>query len=232
MTVFTTIQRKHAQAIYNPQAAHQYRQSDSKYFSDVGDGGKFAFVREAARSFSRPEILDMGCGTGRYFHCCENARSIVAFDLCRPMLALAKTPIGATVPVSLVQSSIDEIEFKRASFDLIYCMGVFGGTLPLTKATIAKVARWLKPDGMFAFDMIEMFLEPEAGTWRSRLAERVRPCLFGPMRDYVDAKLMKFTMDRWNLWLMLKVHFDDVAITQFEGRGRIDLLCVGEKALK
>lgn len=225
--IFYRILRKQALSVYTPEAAADYRLSDVDYYNFSKGKGKLAFVHNAARFHLKPTILDMGCGTGRYFHCCDNAKSIVAFDLSHSMLLEARKPIaGANAPVALINSSLDEIEFKRLSFDLVYCMGVFGCVLPLDDSILIKVARWLKPGGAFCFDVIQGYVEPSQGTWRSRLAKKIQPYLFGPAKAYVDAKLMGFTIDRPGLDALVSERFEKVEIQEFAGRGRMDLLCM------
>lgn len=219
--------RKHALSIYTPPHAESYRLSDENYFNTAKDTGKFPFVRDAARSFTNPTILDVGCGTGRYFHCFNNAERIVAFDLSYPMLLQARNPIvGVEAPLMLLNGSIDEMEFKQGSFDLVFCMGVFGCSLPIDRSILFRVAQWLKPEGVFCFDAIERFLEPSHGTWRSRLAEKIQPYLLGPLKAYVEAKLMGFTISRENLETLVSEEFENVEIREMAGRGRMDFLCL------
>jgi SAM-dependent methyltransferase len=224
--------RKYALVRFTPSYAASYRLSDNEYYNRSQHTGKFEFIRNGALSYQAPTILDMGCGTGRYFNCCNNARFIVAFDLSRAMLLQAKNPVAEVLaPFSLLNSSVDEIEFKSRSFDMVYCMGLFGDSLPLESWILIKVAKWLKPGGCFCFDVIEQWFGIQSpGTWRSRLAEKIRPYFFGPAKAYLDAKLMGFTIDRSTLRDLVSQYFDQVEIRDITGAsgGRLDLLCAAK----
>ena len=227
--IFTRTLHSHALSTYTRTYAKSYRSSDDTYYSSSHDTGKFAFVQKVSSSYHAPAVLDMGCGTGRYFHCYNNAQSVVGFDLSRPMLLEAKNPVGGIRnSITLINSSLTEIEFRRSSFDVVICMGMFGGISPLEESIVCKVSGWLKPGGCFCFDVIERWLvAPTPGTWRSRVADKMRPYLFGPAKAYIDARLMQFTVSRSNLHSFLCPYFNEVQISDSIGASgkRVDLLC-------
>ena len=143
---------------------------------------------------SRARVLDLGCGTGRYFHCFTESATIVGVDICRPMLERARQPVGgARAHLALVESTLHDVAFQPASFDAILCMGVFGNNCPFDPFIAATLARWLIPTGVLHCDIVERHIGPASATWRSRLALWVAPYLHGRAQAYVEAKLHRFT---------------------------------------
>ena len=68
------------------------------------------------------DVLDLGCGTGRYFHALRDVRRLVGIDVSAPMLERALMPVdGATVAIEsiqLVQGDFLQHEFEPGEFDL------------------------------------------------------------------------------------------------------------------
>ena len=51
-------------------------------------------LRELSSSFGHDiSVLDLGCGTGRYFHCVINARRLTGIDISLHMLQEARNPV-------------------------------------------------------------------------------------------------------------------------------------------
>jgi ubiquinone/menaquinone biosynthesis C-methylase UbiE len=79
--------RRKAESSYSPVLAAQYREADQQAKDTDAHAGKCAIVRALSESFGREiDVLDLGCGTGRYFHCVKNVRSLVGVDPSAHML--------------------------------------------------------------------------------------------------------------------------------------------------
>ncbi len=117
-------------------------------------------LRRICRSFKHPiRVLEIGCGTGRYFHWLENTDLLVGTDISPEMLRLAEHPLHETDvtarEIRLIRSNLYETDFEPASFNFIYSLGVFGFGAELTPEMCAKFARWLVPGGCLYFDALE-----------------------------------------------------------------------------
>jgi ubiquinone/menaquinone biosynthesis C-methylase UbiE len=221
-----------SKAIYSAEAARCYKESDVRYYYDETNGGEneiFLLVKTSAASFGYPiTVLDLGCGTGRHFHSIESLKHLVGVDCSRPMLEEATAPIvGVNGLCSLTESSLFEIEFKPQSFDMVYAMGVFGCVCVLDSYIVGKVARWLKPNGLFVFTAVKS--APRAETWKSRTAGLIAPLLLGPPKRYVVAKLRDFFMGPERVKQLICPVFSDLTITDCISGSRVDLLCVARK---
>src|SRR6266404_7586209 len=68
--------------------------------------------------------LDVGCGTGRYFHCLENVFHLTGMDISEEMLAAAASPVLqekiTASEVRLVRLNIHLASFPTESFYFIY----------------------------------------------------------------------------------------------------------------
>ena len=69
-----TLLRRNAEAEYATSAA-SYRQSDDFAKELESHAGKCSIIGELTTRFTSPaRLLDLGCGTGRYFHCVRNVQ--------------------------------------------------------------------------------------------------------------------------------------------------------------
>ena len=74
--------------------AHDYRAQDEEHICGHDYNHLSRLLREITSAFDREiRVLDLGCGTGRYFHCVENARELVGLDLSQQMLDAARNPV-------------------------------------------------------------------------------------------------------------------------------------------
>src|SRR6185436_9753178 len=72
----------------------QYRRDDEVEVQTQNHRRLTQSLKQICRSFSHPiNVLDVGCGTGRYFHCLENVASLVGMDISEEMLAAAAHPV-------------------------------------------------------------------------------------------------------------------------------------------
>jgi ubiquinone/menaquinone biosynthesis C-methylase UbiE len=75
---------------------------------DLGD-----ILARVSDSFKHPiSVLDLGCGTGRYFHCLQSTERIIGVDASPDMLAQARHPVWAskiTASVDLICANIFEL---------------------------------------------------------------------------------------------------------------------------
>lgn len=147
-------------------------------------------LRRICRSFSRPiRVLEIGCGTGRYFHWLENVERLVGTDISAEMLKQAEHPVLAheitARQIQLIQGNVYEMHFEPGSFDFIYSLGVFGYGAVVTPELCVKLHRWLAPGGWLYFDAIEV---PHCPSGKARLKEAVYAHLPRSVQEWLDAR--------------------------------------------
>jgi SAM-dependent methyltransferase len=153
---------------YVPQLARGYDTSASRYRADdeievcsENHRRLGAILRSICREFPRPiRVLEIGCGTGRNFHCLENVELLVGTDLSAAMLKFAECPVRAkevtAKHIRLLQGDIAAMEFPAASFDFVYALGVFGYGAKWSQELSDKAYTWLAPEGRIFFNAIEV----------------------------------------------------------------------------
>src|SRR5688500_7403301 len=85
-----------ARRAYGSRRALAYRQYDEAPMESGGSKNHWCtLLRDLSRSFDRKiDVLDVGCGTGRYFRCLCNVRRLVGVDISEHMLEQARNPAG------------------------------------------------------------------------------------------------------------------------------------------
>ena len=226
--------RKNAESSYSPDSAASYRLADEVAKETESHAGKCDIIKSLSRRFTGPvAVLDLGCGTGRYFHCIENLQHLVGVDPSPNMLVQARKPVmGVTRNVRLVRSSLQEVAFARQSFDLAICVGVVGVWCALDELMLRRVAGMLRRNGVLFLTAVKH--QPMPMTLKRRVALALRPILLGAPRRYVEMRLRQFTTSELRVRALARKHFADVQITEWQSpTGRVDLHCVfsGPKAV-
>jgi SAM-dependent methyltransferase len=186
-----------AAALYTEAYAEQYRAYDESIRPGQAAERLGRWLHDVCARFDRPiDILDLGCGTGRYFHAVANARRLVGIDASRAMLDRARHPVGnlTSVPgVTLVEGDFLIYDFQSAEFDLVYSIGVLAEHSPFNEALASRVKRWLRSGGRFAFTTVHpesasvpRTLKRRVGGWVLPLARRAP----ASMRRGLRARLM------------------------------------------
>jgi SAM-dependent methyltransferase len=191
----TTPWAERAARLYDGPYARRYRACDDGLV-DVGATRALAeWLRSVTSRFNTPiDVLDLGCGTGRYFFALENVRRLVGLDASDAMLAEAKSPPHAdrvrAGSITLVHGDLLTHPFSAGEFDLVYSIGVLAEHAPLTRELVQRVHGWLRAGGRFAFTTVH----PESPTvtrgLTRRVAQAVSPLIPAPLRQTLHARLM------------------------------------------
>jgi SAM-dependent methyltransferase len=162
-------------AILDRSGSAQYRESDEievqtenhKHFCDR--------LRQISVSFGkRIAVLDLGCGTGRYFHCLKNVETLLGVDVSLEMVKQARYPVkGDAVTIGridLVSANILDLHL-RERFDLIYSIGVFGEFVPWDITICNRLHDALKPGGKLFLTAVDVFSKYSNMSMKRRVAE-------------------------------------------------------------
>ena len=150
----------------NLQAAYrkvhvQYRRDDELEVNTSHHRRLALILEQITSSFGHPiSVLDMGCGTGRYFHCLKNVERLVGVDLSPEMLQAAQVPVRqgeiSAEKIELFQANAHLVSLPAESFDFIYSLGMFGHGCPVTVDLCNKFCSLLKPGGTLFFNVLEL----------------------------------------------------------------------------
>jgi len=97
--------------------------------------------------------LDLGCGTGRWFHILKKAERAIGVDLSRDMLNKAKEKIKVDnySDIALIQADLFHLPLKENLFDCVVSIGVLAEHAPLNDDIFDEVKHILNKDGIFFF---------------------------------------------------------------------------------
>ena len=176
--------------------------------------------------------LDLGCGTGRYFWAVLGAGELTALDASAAMLGKAARPVHADrvhARVTLVHGDLATHEFPAASFDLVYSIGVLAEHVALDTRVVARVQRWLRPGGRFAFTTVH----PESPSVPKTLLRRVAgvaaqlaPAV-NPLRERLLARGLY--ADERRVSELLAGGFAIETLERFESEAHLHCRCVARR---
>ena len=192
-------------ALYDAEYARKYRTRDEE-LDQVGTYHELVrWVGDVCDRFDHPiDVLDLGCGTGRYFWGLRNVTALTGIDASEPMLQEAARPTHASDisarQITLVKGDVAKHPFAPASFDLVYSIGVLAEHVALTRDLAVRVASWLRPGGRFAFTTIDPHSPDVPKTTQRRIATALLPITPGALGDSLHRRLMVGGMygdERW-----------------------------------
>ena len=193
--------QRNLKSVYlTPSNAEGYREYDDKPYDSyaVKFGHK---IEEICNTFDKSiNILDIACGTGRYFHRLQNVQILHGVDFSIHMLEKAKNPTRVTSldwwkntsEVKLFCNTADDYcrNSKTGYYDFIYSIGAiaeygYPEGIIATRPLFNNIARILSPGGIFLFTVheqnyttegIKEFLE---NTLMSKMQIRTEDISFG-----------------------------------------------------
>jgi SAM-dependent methyltransferase len=235
VTVMTRWGRKAAE-LYRPDYARRYRAHDDG-IETTGPYVQFCRWLEmiGGRFSGDIDVLDLGCGTGRYFCALRRARSIVGIDASPAMLAEARTPIRAdeirAASVELVEGDFVAHDFGESRFDLVYSIGVLAEHTPLDARVVANVQRWLRPGGRFAFTTVHPDSSSVPQTLPRATGRLVLPLTGGALRRRLRDRLTAGGLyaDDHLIHERLDDAFEIETIDHMESEAHFHCLCVARR---
>jgi SAM-dependent methyltransferase len=235
VTAATQWGRKAAE-LYRAEYARRYRAHDDE-LATVDAYARFcAWLGDICDRFGRDiDVLDLGCGTGRYFRAVRHARTLTGVDASPAMLAEARAPVAAAdisvASIDLVQADIVTYDGGAARFDLVYAIGVLAEHTPFDGRVVSNVFRWLRPGGRFAFTTVHPDSPSVGPTIARRLARLALPLTAGPMRRRLHERLTSGGLyaDEALVRERLAGRFEIESLARVESEAHLHCLCAARK---
>lgn len=180
-------------------------------------------------------VLDIGCGTGRYFWALKGVRELVGLDASAAMLEHARKPYASDKiqieSLILVEGDVFRTSFEPARFDVIYSIGVLAELSPLDQALVDRVTGWLKVGGRFAFTAVRPDSPSMPKTLRRRLALWMARWAPNPLAAVLRRRLMSGGLyaDEQAIHDLLTPSYVIESLTNFQSEAHLHCLCVARK---
>lgn len=195
--------------LYGRGYSHHYRQSDdgeskTAYYLNLSD-----HLKSLSLSFGKQiDVIDLGCGTGRYFHVLQNVNRLYGIDISEHMLAEARNPVLGTntsaKEIVLIHGGVEKLdEFPERSVDLVYAIGILGNHCLLDVGLCNAVHRILHDGGVFYFsvpDADNRTLKPK--TLKRRVMEGVYPMLPTKAKKFLDERWLDMSLSKKEIQLI------------------------------
>ena len=225
-----------ASTIYDPAYARRYRAHDDEFESSEPCRRFAEWLRQLSAAMTPPiDVLDLGCGTGRYFWALTGVDELVGIDASPAMLAEARVPHNAALitarTVRLSEGDIASYPFSEGRFDLVYSIGVLAEHAPLDASIVARVERCLKPGGTFAFTTVHPDSPSVPRTMKRTIGRAIEavtpPSLAGPLRERLLAR-GRYADER-RVGELLEPRFVIESLFRFESEAHLHCWCVARK---
>jgi SAM-dependent methyltransferase len=186
---------RRAEALYTTAYARKYRVHDDELRGVETYRAFCDWLTNVCARFGRTiDVLDLGCGTGRYFAALTNVGELVGLDVSAAMLDEAAHPIDAgritARAIRLVRGDLLTHAFPDGSFDLVYSIGVLAEHTPLDRRVVANVSGWLRSGGRFAFTTVHPDSWSVRRTVRRSVGRAMLPFMSGELRRRLHRRLV------------------------------------------
>lgn len=225
-----------AESLYDHDYAQRYRHRDEELTGAESYQALVGWLGSVCARFDHPiDVLDLGCGTGRYFWGVTNVATLTGIDASADMLAEARHPVHAdrirAESVVLVKGDLAMHDFAPSRFDLVYSIGVLAEHAPLDAALVARVWQWLRPGGRFAFTTVHPESADVPRTLPRRVATLLLPVLPGALGNRVHTRLMAGGMYGDERWVTnrLSVGFEIETLERYRSDVHLHGRCVARK---
>ena len=236
MSGYVTEWGRKAADLYATDYARRYREHDDQLGSVDAYLAFCGWLREVCQRFEAPiDVLDLGCGTGRYFSAVTNVNRLVGLDASGPMLTEAAHPHAAdritARSVQLVEGDALTYGFAPGSFDLIYSIGVLAEHTPFDARIVSNAAAWLRPGGRFAFTTVHPESASIPRTLPRAIGGALAPFSPGPVRRWLRTKLTADGQyaDESLIAERLGTGFSIESMSTLESEAHLHCLCVARR---
>ena len=225
-----------AEELYRPDYARAYRRHDDELDRVAAYEMFCSWLGGISASFPRPiDVLDLGCGTGRYFSALRNVRSIVGIDASAAMLEEAERPLRAdrisAASIDLVHGDLMDHDFGQGRFDLVYSIGVLAEHSPLDARSVANVARWTRAGGRFAFTTVHPDSASIPRTFGRTIGRLLLPIATGGLRRRLRQRMASGGLYADEAWIreLLEPAFVVESLTRVHSEAHLHALCVARR---
>jgi SAM-dependent methyltransferase len=225
-----------AASLYDESYARRYRDRDDQLEAVSSNRALIEWLGGICDRFDHPiDVLDLGCGTGRYFWGLRKVASLTGIDASAPMLEEARHPIHAErldgIPITLIHGDVMTHAFTEGSFDLVYSIGVLAEHVPLDQSVVNRVHAWLGPGGRFAFTTVHPESPSVARTMPRRLAMAAVSLLPADMTTALHQRLVGFGTYADERWIssVLGSKFTIESLERFSSDVHLHSRCVARK---
>jgi SAM-dependent methyltransferase len=225
-----------ASSLYDERYARRYRAHDDE-FQQSEPCRRFAeWLQQVCATFAPPiDVLDLGCGTGRYFWALTGIRDLVGIDASPAMLAEARRPFNAeritAQTVTLIEGDLFAHDFESGRFDLVYSIGVLAEHVPFDATVAGHVWRWLKPNGRFAFTTVHPDSPSIPKTLKRRLGRSIAAVAPNVVAQPLRARLLAGGLyaDERRIADLMRPRFVVEDLRQFDSEAHLHCWCVARK---
>ena len=226
-----------AASLYDRTYARRYRDRDEELQTVQSNQALIDWLGSVCDRFDHPiDVLDLGCGTGRYFWGLRRVATLTGLDASAPMLDEARHPIHAdrlpVVPISLIHGDVMSHAFPSGSFDLVYSIGELAEHVPLDRTVAERVHAWLRPGGRLAFTSVHPESPSVPRTLPRRLASAAVAVLPEALTGTLHPRLVgagTYADERW-ITSVLGGQFIIESLERFSSDVHLHGRCVARKA--
>ena len=212
---------------FNEQASEKYRSVDELVIHQDPFLHYRNIIQDISSSLNHKiTVLDLGCGTGRYFHCLKNVEKLVGIDTSSHMLEKASNPVNKDImeieKIELLYGDIFDIQTPAHSFDFIFSIGVFGEFSPINSDLCNKLYDLLKPYGILFITTVDVhsriqYFDTKNPYWQKLLLRKSFRFLPKKLKKYVNKKLCAFYVTKKELEDIFKASaFSKIEISLYE----------------
>lgn len=204
------------------EVSSQYRRDDEIEVTTPNHHRICGTLQRICVSFRHPiTALEVGCGTGRYFHCLTNVEELTGMDISEEMLRAAEDPVLrehiSVKKIHLIRGNVYLSSFDPGAFDFIYSLGMFGNGCPVTVELCNKFYDWLTPGGKLYFNTVDFAGLPLWYRARRQARDLVYPMLTRRLQSVLDERASRqpwFSMQRHELeHVMRETRFPTFQVT-------------------
>jgi SAM-dependent methyltransferase len=227
---------RRAEALYTTAYARKYRVHDDELRGVETYRAFCDWLTKVCERFDRTiDVLDLGCGTGRYFAALANVGELVGLDASAAMLDEAAHPVDAARiaagAIRLVRGDLLTYVFPEGSFDLVYSIGVLAEHTPLDRRVVANVSGWLRSGGRFAFTTVHPDSWSVRRTVRRTVSRTALPFLGGGLRRRLHRRLVADGGYADEAWIRECVgpSLSIESLERLDSEAHLHCLCVAQK---